>query len=61
MAAITNDSQQEDNCNGAHITGGILLFHRHSINLFLRGELNFPLTSVNPRPVPTAVVQETLL
>lgn len=61
MAAIINDPQQEENWNGNHVTGGILLFHRHSINLFPTGELRFPLTSANPGPVSTAVVQETFL
>lgn len=59
MAAIINDPQKEANGNGNHVTGGILLFHRHSINLFPIGEIHFPLTSANPGPVPTAVAQET--
>lgn len=61
MAAIINDPQEEENWNGNHITGEVLLFHRHSINLFQTEELHFPLTSANPGPVPTAVLHETLL
>lgn len=59
MATIINDPQQEESWNRNHVTGGILPFHIHSINLFPTGELNFPLTSANPEPA--AAVQETLL